>query len=307
MSTTLRLIATPEAWQLKQAPIETCGGESIRVRVARSLLDLTALRRADGLRLPVAVVARTLDSDSGEPASGSLVVAPGAHGQECLVPRAACLPLASPDEAPLALLSGAAASVWSALRRGAFEPGVHAIVLGLDLAGLLLLVACRLAGAVSVGVLDESATARSCAERLGAWRACSPEDPGWPATLVRGTSRSGADVVFVTRAGKGLVQMILPSCRKGARIVLLTGSASDPLDLYQEIHRPGRALIGHDLSHQRHAQWRDDAARLLKLGGRSARFVDTLAGGTIKAGEALTMRESLLSGELPAAVIDWDA
>ena len=272
----------------------------IRLRVVRSVLDLT------NSQLPTPVIGRVADNNSLP--VDSLVLAPGISAAECTVPAAACLPLETETDETAALLAGIAAPSLAALRRVDFEIGVHSVILGLDLSGLLLVSASRLAGAGNISALDFRPERRSHAEKLGAGRVASPEEPGWPEALVQGSSRGGADVVFATGTALGQVEAILPKCRKEARVLLLNSIPAGPLDLYHTIHTPGRILLGPEPEAEPGQQWATDASRLLRLWEAGRYRPEGLVGERVKPSEEMAVRDRFLNDVSSplTAIVDWE-
>lgn len=274
----------------------------VRLQVTRSLLDLTQTSAESNPHFPIPVIGRVIESVPSGPAIDSLVLAPGMHDRECSIPVSACLPLEAGTNEKMALLAGVAAPCLAALRRTNFEIGATGVILGLNLYGLLLVSACRLAGAGNISALDADASRRQMAEKLGAGRVVSPEEPGWPEALVQGSSRGGADVVFATTNQPGLVEAIFPKCRKEARVLLLASIPTNPLELYNAIHSPGRILLGPepDRSGQ---QWVTDASRLLRLIPAGRYRPEGIIGELVKASDGLA--NSMPSHNL-TLVLDWE-
>jgi len=266
--------------------------DRIRLEVVRSWLDLTNIEGEENSVLPIPAIGRVIDSNSFGLAVDSLVLFPSVKGQECTAPAAACLPLSSGTDETQALWAGVAAPCLAALRRVDFEIGVHAVILGLDLYGLLLVSVCRLAGAGNISALDARADRRALAEKLGAGRVASPEEPGWPEALVQGSSRGGADVVFATTTDAGLVEAILPKCRKEARVLLLAPMPTGAINLYQDVHTPGRTILGVE-PEMEDQQWAIDAGRLLQLLLVGRYRLEGILGEKVKASDLPAQRESL--------------
>lgn len=305
MNTLLHLRTTSNEWVLAPEDVKPIEFHQVRLQVMRSLLDPTRLLGEGVPTLRVPVIGRVTESSPQGPSVGSLVLAPGDHAYECTAPAAACLTLDAQTNETSALLAGAWVPALSALRRVEFEIGVHAIVLGLDLYGLLLVCACRLAGAGVISALDARASRRTHAEQLGAGRVASPEEPGWPEALVQGSSRGGADVVFATGTDPGQVEAILRHCRKEARVLILTAVPTQPIDLYHNIHFPGRTLLGPTPETEISQQWAIDAARLLRLIEVERYRPQGLIKEQLKASDVPAQRERLLNDAL-AVMIDWE-
>jgi threonine dehydrogenase-like Zn-dependent dehydrogenase len=306
MNTLLHLRTTSNEWVLAPEDVKPIEFHQVRLQVMRSLLDPTSLLGEGVPTLPVPVIGRVTESSPQGPSVGSLVLAPGDHAYECTAPAAACLTLDAQTDETSALLAGASVPALRALRRVDFEIGVHAIVLGLDLYGLLLVCVCRLAGAGVISALDARAPRRTHAERLGAQRVASPEEPGWPEALVQGSNRGGADVVFATGTDPGQVEAILRHCRKEARVLILTAVPTEPVDLYHNIHFPGRTLLGPNPVTEMGQQWAIDAARLLRLLEAGRYRPEGLLGEPVKASDVPAQRERLL-GESLSVMIDWES
>ncbi|MCL1474513.1 zinc-binding dehydrogenase [Argonema antarcticum] len=294
--------------QNPKSKIQNQGG--VRLRVVRSLLDLTNIQSEGNPQLPIPVIGRVIESTAQGLAVDSLVLAPGNHSQECTAPAAACLPLEAGTDRSAALLAGMAAPCLAAMRRVDFEIGVHAVILSLDLYGLLLVSTSRLGGAGNISALDSRSEPRAHAEKLGAGRVASPEEPGWPEALVQGSSRGGADVVFVTGTAQGQVEAILPKCRKEARVLLLASMPTGAIDLYHSIHTPGRTLLGLEPETEPDRQWAIDADRLLRLSQAGRYRPEGIVGELVKASEVYPNSTGLYdrtSSTSLTVVLDWES
>jgi L-iditol 2-dehydrogenase len=117
------------------------------------------------------------------------------------------------------------ACVAHSMRRGGFLPGDRVAVLGGGFMGRLHMTMARAAGAVSVGVVDVSATRRAEAETAGASWVADPD-------AARGVGGE-SDVVFVTAGAPGSLELALDLAAKGASIVLY---GAFPGDLAVEVH-----------------------------------------------------------------------
>ncbi|MFB2973104.1 zinc-binding dehydrogenase [Aerosakkonema sp. BLCC-F183] len=288
----------------QESPHKIADSLRVRLRVVRSLLDLTNPQSEANSLLPIPVIGRVIESTAQGVAVDSLVLAPGNNAPECSVSAAACLPLEAGTDENAALLAGIAAPALAAMRRVNFEIGVHAVVLGLNLYGLLLVSTSRLGGAGNLSALDARESRRAYAEKLGAGRVASPEEPGWPEALVQGSSRGGADVVFVTGNEAGLVEAILPKCRKEARVLVLASMPAGAIDLYHSIHSPGRTLLGPQPQTEPGQQWVTDAGRLLRLAQAGRYRPEGIIGERVKASEATANSTSSTS---LTVVLDWES
>ncbi len=286
-------------------------GEPVRLQVLRSLLAPTSSGAGEELTSPVPLLGRVLEASAQGLAVGTLVLAAGELAPECWVPAVTCLPLTAGTDQRLALLAGAASPLLAALRRVGLEIGMQAVVLGLNWTGLMLVSLCRLAGAGTIAAVDARAPRRTHAQRLGAARVASSQDLAWPETLLHGSSRGGADVVFVTATEPDQVAPLLGHCRKEARILLLAPTLTSPIDLYHAVHVPGRILLGPEPTQAWAAwtPWATDAARLLRL-LQAGRFCPKgLLGESINLAEISAQRARLLDPTFtgaPTAVIDWE-
>jgi (R,R)-butanediol dehydrogenase / meso-butanediol dehydrogenase / diacetyl reductase len=145
-----------------------------------------------------------------------------AHGglaRFCVAPAYMCLPLPESLSFEAAPLAETLSVVVRALRRGRFQPGETAVIVGAGPVGLMGVQMARVAGASAVYVVEPSAYRRAAALALGADAALDPGDAvGELHELTRGL---GADLALECAGGSATVPLAIRLARRGGRAVLI--------------------------------------------------------------------------------------
>jgi (R,R)-butanediol dehydrogenase/meso-butanediol dehydrogenase/diacetyl reductase len=149
------------------------------------------------------------------------LMAHGGLARFCVAPAYMCLPLPESLSFEAAPLAETLSVVVRALRRGRFNPGETAVIVGAGPVGLMALQMARVAGATSVYVVEPSAFRREAALKLGADVAFDPRQGSVAGELLELTRGVGADLALECAGTHETVPLAIELTRRGGRAVLL--------------------------------------------------------------------------------------
>lgn len=159
------------------------------------------------------------------------------------------------------------------LRKTRLEIGESAAVVGMGILGAFALALCRIAGASRLIATDLSPARRQLALDLGATYVFDPSQPDYTHLVQEAAGGGVQAVIEVTGQALALKQALAFTAPFG-RIALLgcTRVSDTAIDFYQEVHRPGRELIGaHAMARPGHESrphswiWQDDVRALWRF------------------------------------------
>ena len=132
------------------------------------------------------------------------------------------------------------------VRKARLELGESVLVVGQGLLGLFATQLAKLNGALPVIALDLDAERGRLAVKLGADHALSPAEGEVSAQIKELTRSQGADAVIEVTGSSDAMKQALTCAAPRGRVVALgcTRNPIDAFDIYQDVHKPGVAVIG---------------------------------------------------------------
>ena len=205
---------------------------------------------------------------------------------------------------------------FQGVRRCRPEFGESLMVMGLGLLGQFAVQTAHLSGCHPVIALDFNEKRRKLALLSGADAAFSPDDPELESKVFSLTGGKGADsVIEVTGNPQAVVQGLKLTAEFGRfSLVGCSRTATENIDFYNLVHRPGISLIGahnmaRPLNDRRPGVWTmaEDMATLLRFmaaGRLTARHLHTLTADPADA-HGIYDRFLAKDPELLGVVFDW--
>lgn len=159
--------------------------------------------------------------------------------RDLILPLAANVTAASAREVSA---FGVAVVGLGGVRRSGVELGEPAIVLGLGSVGLATAYFLRFAGAFPVTGIDRSPMRRGYGEQA----ACVDRAFRNVADFQQESESATASLVIDATGSASALRDAFDLCRRGGRVVLVgsTRAESVPVDIYADLHRQGRSLVG---------------------------------------------------------------